>query len=313
MLELCPGCVRVHCDRIMTRTAETKEELAVKSDVDASLGDARPVTGKPPEDLVAADLSSIPPATSGSRFFGAGLALSLLLHVGVLAYLQSENSDEIGPGGIQLEAINVDLIPLSEWRSGTPNVAPDLGHDAIDQNKKERAEAARQDVTETPRPEGYIKPTDGESELAAAEIIKPDPIPERSEEPDKHTPDKPEEPDTANDARGRAKQTQEAVEAQVKGGSSVAATPGQISSYALSIQQTLNRNPPRHLGTRGRAIVKFGLTEVGKVRFAEIERSSGSKLIDDAVLAAIWRITFPAPPGGMSERQRSYTAPIEFR
>ena len=46
---------------------------------------------------------------------------------------------------------------------------------------------------------------------------------------------------------------------------------------------------------------------------AEIERSSGSKSIDDAVLAAIWRIAFPAPPGGMSERQRSYTAPIEFR
>lgn len=303
----------------MTHTAETKEELAVESDaeVSASPDDACADDSTSREDkpaaLVAADLSSIPPVTSASRFFGAGLALSLLLHVGVLAYIQWNSSDEIGPGGIQLQAINVDLIPLSEWRSGAPNVMPDLGRDAIDQNTKERAEAARQDVTETPLPEGYIKPTDGASELAAAEIIKPDPVVERMEEPDKDKPDKREEPDTVNDARGRAKQTREAAEAQVKGGSSVAATPGQISRYALLIQRTLNRNPPRHLGTRGRAVVKFGLTEVGSVRFAEIEKSSGSKLIDDAVLAAIRKTAFPAPPDGMSERQRSYIAPIEFR
>jgi TonB family protein len=272
---------------------------------------------KTPDDkaaaLVAADLTSVPPAASRSRYFIVGLALSVLLHVGALAYVQWDNTDDIGPGGIQLEAINVDLVPLSEWRSGAPNVASDVGHDSIDQDKKDQMEATRRDVAETPLPEGFVKPAEGTSELAAAEIIKPDPILDRTEESDKDKPDKSDEPDTANDAHGRAKQTQEATDAQVKGGSSVAATPGQISRYALSIQQMLNRYPPRHLGTRGRAVVKFGLTETGNVRFAEIERSSGSKLIDDAVLAAIWKIAFPAPPGGMSERQRSYTAPIEFR
>jgi TonB family protein len=303
----------------MTRANEAEKEPAAKSDADtsASPNDVHAENSKSSEDnsaiLVAADLSSIPPATYGSRFFAVGLGLSLFLHVGVLAYLQWDTNDEIGPGGIQLQAINVDLIPLSEWRSGAPNVTPDLGQDAIDQDKKDQAEAARRDVPETPPPEGYIKPAEGASELAAAEIIKPDPLLERKEESDNDKPDKPEELDTSNDARGRAKQTQDAADAQVKGGSSVAATPGQISRYALAIQQTLNRNPPRHLGTRGRAVVKFGLTETGNVRFAEIERSSGSKLIDDAVLAAIWKISFPAPPGGMSERQRSYTAPIEFR
>jgi protein TonB len=303
----------------MTRTAEAKHEPTVESDAEtsASPGDARAEENKSPEDqpvgLVAADLSSVPPAVSGSRFFFGALAVSTVLHLGVLTYLQRDDSDEIGPGGIQLEAINVDLIPLSEWRSGAPNVAPDLGQDAIDQDKKDQTEAARRDATETPPAEGFIKPSEGTSDIAAAETTKPDPILDRKEEPDKDKPDKPEEPGTASDARGRAKQTQEAADAQVKGGSSVAATPGQISRYALSIQQTLNRHPPRHLGTRGRAVVKFGLTETGGVRFAEIERSSGSKSIDDAVLAAIWRIAFPAPPGGMSERQRSYTAPIEFR
>lgn len=303
----------------MTGVAEAKIEPAPESGAETSAPPegARPEETKLPDDkaaeLVVADLALVPPVASGSRFFMAGLALSVFLHLGILIYLQWDNGDEIGPGGIQLEAINVDLIPLSEWRSGAPNVVPDLGQNAIDQDKKDQAEAARREVTETPPPEGHIKPAEGASELAAAETIKRDPVVERNEESDKDKPDKPEEPDTANDARGRAKQTQEASDPLVKGGSSVAATPGQISRYALSIQQTLNRNPPRHLGTRGRAVVKFGLTETGNVRFAEIERSSGSKQVDDSVLAAIWKIAFPAPPHGMTELQRSYTAPIEFR
>lgn len=304
----------------MNRAVEAKKEPTLEGDVapPASLEGARSEEGELPEGkvptLVAFDLSSTLLARGPSRFFAIALVLSLFLHAGPFVYLQWDRADDIGPGGIQLEAINVDLIPLAEWRSGAPNIAPDTGKDAIDQDQKDQAEAAPRDVTETPPPEGFIKPTqEGGSELAAAETMKPDPVMERVEKPEKDKPEKSEEPDTSKDARGRAKQTQEAADAQVRGGSSVAATPGQISRYALAIQQTLNRNPPRHLGTRGRAVIRFGLTENGSVRFAEIERSSGSKLIDDVVLAAIWKITFPAPPGGMSERQRSYTAPVEFR
>ena len=169
----------------MTGVAEAKTEPAPKSDADTSASPegARPEENKLADDkaaeLVAADLALVPPVASGSRFFVAGLALSVFLHLGVLIYLQWDNSDEIGPGGIQLEAVNVDLIPLSEWRSGTPNVVPDLGRDAVDQDKRDQTEAARRDVTETPPPEGYVKPTEGGSELAAAEIIKPDPVLDR--------------------------------------------------------------------------------------------------------------------------------------
>jgi TonB family protein len=302
----------------MTRTAEAKKEPAVKSDADtsASPGDARPEGSQLSDKLaalIAPDVSLVAPATSGSRFFVTALALSVILHLGVVVYLQWDNTDEVGPGGIQLEAINVDLIPLSDLRSGAPSVAPDAGRDAIDQDKKDPMEAARRDVTERPPPEGFLKPSEGTSDLAAAEIIKPDPLLDGKEQLDKEKLDKPEEPDTASDVRGRTKQSQEASDPLVKGGASVAATPGQISQYALSIQQTLNANRPHHVGTRGRAVVKFALSDTGTVQFAEIQSSSGSKVIDDAVLAAISKITFPVPPGGMTERQRSYTAPVEFR
>jgi TonB family protein len=265
--------------------------------------------------LTAPDLACALSRPSTPRFFVASLLLSLLLHAGLLAYLHRDyHTDDVGPGGFQLEAINVDLIPLSEWRSGAPNGIPDVGKDAIDQDHREQAEAARREETETPPPEGIVKPSqDDTSQLAAAETIKPDLAPERRDEQEKEKPDKPEEPDIVQDARGRAKHSQEATNALVKGGASIAATPGQISRYALDVQRTLNRNPPRHIGTRGRAVVRFGLTETGSVRFAEIEKSSGVKRLDDAVLATIWRITFPPPPNGMTENQRSYTAPVVFQ
>lgn len=304
----------------MSQAADAKDEPVVQRDAEspASPAAAHAEEGTPakaePAALTAADLSSVTPATSGRNFFVAGLVASALLHAGVLVYLQSDNAEEIGPGGIQLEAISVDLVPLTSLRSGVPDQAPALGNDAADQDQIDKTEAARREVTDTPPPEGLIKPTEGTSELAAAEVIKPDPIHEhRQEDADKETPEKPIEPSTSNDERGRAKETREARDATVKGGAPVAATPGQISRYALSIQQTLNRNPPRHLGTRGRAVVEFGLTATGSVRFAHIARSSGTKLLDDAVLAVIRKIQFPPPPGSMTDRQRSYTAPVEFR
>jgi hypothetical protein len=196
----------------MTRTAEAKKEPAVKSDADtsASPGDARPEGSQLSDKLaalIAPDVSLVAPATSGSRFFVTALALSVILHLGVVVYLQWDNTDEVGPGGIQLEAVNVDLIPLSDLRSGAPSVAPDAGRDAIDQDKKDPMEAARRDVTETPPPEGFLKPSEGTSDLAAAEIIKPDPVLDGKEQLDKEKLDKPEEPDTASDVRGRTKQS----------------------------------------------------------------------------------------------------------
>ena len=304
----------------MSQAADAKDEPVTQRDAESP---ASPVVARAeegtaakgePATLTGADLSSVPPAASGASLFGAGLLFSALLHAGVLIYLQSERTDDVGPGGVQLEVINVDLVPESELRIGASTPSPGVGNDTYDQDEKDRAEAARRKVTETPPPEGLIKPTDGTSELAAADVMKPDPIHEhREEKADEEKLEKSEEPDIAHDDRGYAKQAQEAVERKERSGSSVTVTPGQISLYALSIQQTLNVNRPHHVGTRGRAVVKFNLSDTGRVQFAAIQKSSGSKLIDDAVLAAISRIRFPIPPGGMTERQRSFMAPVEFR
>ena len=304
----------------MSQAADAKDVVVAQRDAEgpASRLLARAEDGTSAKEtaagLMAADLSSVPPKTSGSGLLLAGLMASAMLHAGILLYLQSDRADDIGPGGVQLEVINVDLVPESELRLGASAPSPGRGNDAYDQDRVDQTKAARREETETAPPEGLVKPTDGTSELAAAEIIKPDPIHEhREEKADKEKLEKTKEPDTAHDDQGNAKQTQEAVERKDRGGSFVTVTPGQISRYALSIQQTLNANRPHHVGTRGRAVIKFGLSNTGSVQFAAIQKSSGSKLIDDAVLAAISRIRFPIPPGGMTERQRSYIAPVEFR
>lgn len=302
----------------MTRTAETKEERAVESDaeVDASPAHARPVTDKPPEDkspaLVAADLSLAAAGASGSGLFLAGLVLSVLLHLGGLVYVQWNRSEQVGPGGTQLQTVEIDLITASDWLAGASNLGAYTSKDAEDLDKKEKSEAARREVTETPPPEGLVKPTDEGSELAAAQIIKPDPAIERKDE-EKDKPEKPEEPGTSNDASGRAKQTQEAREAQFKGGSSLGATPGQISGYGLSVREALNRNRPLYFGTDGRVVVEFWVSEAGSVQRAQIAQSSGMKILDDAALGSIWKTRFPIPPGGMTEEQRGFKVPFEFR
>jgi TonB family protein len=263
--------------------------------------------------LTVGDLASVPPVRSGFAFLLVGLLVSTVLHASVLVFLQADNAEPTGSGGVQLDVISVDLVPVTSLRSGPPDQTQTFGTDAVDQDQTNKTEAGPRDVTEPSAREALMKPTDGGSELAAAEIIKPNPVQDdRSADSDKDKSEKPEDLSTSN-GKGRAKETREASDAATKGTSAFAATPGQIARYALSVQQTLNRNPPRHLRTRGRAVVEFGLTETGSVRFAQVAKSSGVKKLDDAVLAAISNIRFPAPPGGMTDRQRSFTAPVEFR
>lgn len=301
----------------MSRAPDTKDELVVPLDAvgPASTGPARPKDEPPGEraqvELTAIDLPSVLPTTSGSGLLLAGLLLSALLHVGLLLYLQTDVADvRAGLGGVELRTVNVDLVPASAFRAGVPNQALDFGGDTLDRDKTEKTEAARKRATTTTPPEALIKPTDGDSKLAAAQIVKPDPAREpRDEETDKEKLDESQMP---NNAHGPAQQTQAAQPELTKGGASSVASPGQMSNYALSIREAIGRHVPK-LRVRGRGVVAFELTETGAVRFVQIARSSGAKALDDAVLATIWKTQFPVPPHGMTDKERYYTVPFDFR
>lgn len=296
----------------MTGATEAEKEPKPESDADTSASPegARPEDGAPVA-LMRADLSWVPPVASGSGLPLAGLVLSALLHVGLLLYLQSDTADERpGLGGAELRTVNVDLVPASAFRAGTPHQTPDLGFDALDRDKTEKMETARKHATTTTPLEALIKPADGDSKLAVARVVTPDPSREpRDEEADKEIRD---EPEVSNDKHGRAQQTQAAQPELTKGGASSVASPGQMSSYALSIREAIGRHVPK-LRARGRGVVAFELAETGAVRFVRIARSSGAKALDDAIQAAIWKTQFPVPPHGMTDKERYYIVPFEFR
>ncbi len=67
----------------------------------------------------------------------------------------------------------------------------------------------------------------------------------------------------------------------------------------------------RARGERGSAMVSFALDGNGRVSSVRLARASGSKPLDQEVIAMVNRASpFPAPPDG---RPKSFTAPVSFQ
>lgn len=70
---------------------------------------------------------------------------------------------------------------------------------------------------------------------------------------------------------------------------------------------------PRGLWADGRAIVRITVSEDGKLRAANVIRSSGDARLDNAALVAVKRAgRLPAAPKGMGLAQASFDLPISF-
>ena len=104
-----------------------------------------------------------------------------------------------------------------------------------------------------------------------------------------------------------------AVEGDRPAQARASASPGAMQKYAMQVRAALARNKPDGHGTRGTAMITFGLSEAGKVRFARLSNSSGSGALDKAALAAVSRTSFPVPPQGMTETELTYAVPFHFK
>jgi TonB family protein len=49
------------------------------------------------------------------------------------------------------------------------------------------------------------------------------------------------------------------------------------------------------------------------IESADVLQSSGSADLDQTALAAVRATSFPVPPEGSTDRQRSYTVPFDFK
>lgn len=91
------------------------------------------------------------------------------------------------------------------------------------------------------------------------------------------------------------------------------ASPGELARYALAIRLALGRARPAHIGSRGKVVVWFRLSAGGSIEAVDIVRSSGSPRLDEIAIAAVRAASFPSPPSGSTQAQRTYSVPFEFR
>lgn len=94
-----------------------------------------------------------------------------------------------------------------------------------------------------------------------------------------------------------------------------AAGKGERRKFAMKVAKTLRRGMPSIAHKKGRKrklIVKFALNGLGDIRYVKIEKSSGRKRLDRAVIKAMKKIAFPTPPPTMALSELTYRLPFHF-
>ena len=276
-------------------------------------------------------------AARSARRFRVTFAASLFLHGAVFAFLVWQDLVVApGAGGQELEGVSVEIISAAALESLSSQPSPASGGATANMDTTpgqfapiEQAEVVAQTVAmqaDTPAkpPEALLKPepSPAPAEVAAAEIVTADP---KLSEPAKDQ-QRPEKPNEVIIAAGSDAVQTPAQAAIVSGASaslaasesetvdgSAGAGAGQLTQFAINVRLAIGRSRPRHDGGKGLVQIGFGLDETGIVRFAEVVKTSGSEHLDNVALGAIRKVKFPTPPAGMTNAQRSYVVPFEFR
>ena len=84
-----------------------------------------------------------------------------------------------------------------------------------------------------------------------------------------------------------------------------------VRSYGRKVRARILRRARGGAGS-GTAVVTFGISSSGQVRYARISRSSGKSKLDRRALAAV-RGSFPKPPKGANSSQLNFSIAISFR
>ena len=213
----------------------------------------------------------------------SSVTIALALHALVLCLLLPSTAPEParGGGGQYLEAIEVTIVrsPVIESR---------------DKNPAEKPAGANNETT----------PKDGERSKSAAATPSEDVLRE-AEEPllKRET-----RPTPLNDgAMARA------IEENGHASGPASASPGAVQQYAAKVREALARNKPGGFGNHGTATIKFGISPEGKANSIQVTTSSGIAALDKSALDAVARTSFPVPPAGMTEAERTYVVPFHFK
>ncbi|MGE4131913.1 MAG: energy transducer TonB [Bdellovibrionales bacterium] len=214
----------------------------------------------------------------------AGWTLSLLVHAGLIYVLVTSTPAPVGDSGTgSISSVEVTLVPASvlDQQVGpqTPVAPPEAAAAAPPKSTAPEVAPEIPDISEVPT----LEPAPAE--------------PAREPSPTPGSPSQPSPPSVSTPF----------------GGGRVEASKAEIEAYAREVVLALAHSKPRRSSGQGRVLIQFVLSEAGELLSAEIKKSSGSTRLDRIALKSVQSAQFPKPPQGMTEKQRSYLIPYEFR
>jgi len=231
----------------------------------------------------------------------SSFSIALLLHgLVMLALIVQARAPGAGmreTAAISLNLVETQIIDATEQNA---NVAADATDTEVNET-----EGARQESAPSPmRQEQQKNERKSDAKPAGS---KPFATP-TTQQSQQHTSSQPSKSSRKGGAQSRAKSGKKSSPG------AVSASRGAANNYAGLVRARLASRRPRNVRRRGTAVVRFGLSRSGGVRYVKLLRSSGDKSLDSAALAAVRRASpFPRPPAGMSLRQLSFSIPFYFK
>jgi TonB family protein len=268
------------------------------------------------------------PRRRGNLGFLGLIALAASAHAGVLGFLGYLPSDLAGAGGVELEAVSVEvaMVSASALESRATAAVRDGGSQSFDfvTGSTVHPTAAAAEA----KPETRPPPT------SAPLVIEPDPEPavadvsavaaSRRQEPpvkdqeaireEKKSEPTPAPATPAAEAPEGAAASRALRSEQRSASAAAAASPGAVLAYARSVVAALGKNRPKG-GRSGKGTVRvvFAVGDGGAVEDIAVKQSSGRAELDGLAIAAVRQTRFPPPPAGMSRSARTYEVPYHFR
>ena len=249
---------------------------------------------------------------SDDRTHFCSLAAAAIAHLVLLVLLLPDASDVLGDHGLEIEAIAVSVVASVPNAAGAAEpVAPAAPAPAAPEPPPEASEAARDQVAK-PRQQEQVAALTLSPE---AEPAEPSPVtlpmaPPKLEVVPKEKPDE-EAKEMVIEAAAQFAETTPPPPPPSAAAAPVSA--GAMQAYARQLAMTLAKSKPKGTGVTGTVRVRFVVAPDGRPLTTVVVVSSGKPRLDELALATIGQNTFPPPPAGATEPQRTFVVPYDFR
>ena len=265
-------------------------------------------------DTVASFAAVIVPARArSSATVAVCVCVSVILHGAVLgavlgALASRQSSTELGGGGVERDAIGVELVSSSVFEADVTATrraaaAADVEVETVEGARTQAGQQASREQAQNP-----VEPAVRPLPATAADAPPAPSVEKAAVEPAPRSTDNAGE---AEQAKGGARAR--GIDGRDPPGAVAAASPGVVAKYRNEISAALAKTRLNGGGRRGTVTMIFAIGSTGAVGEVGISESSGDARLDALAVEALQHKTFAKPPIGMTQAQLTYLVPFYFR